>query len=808
MTSFLLELRLALRSLAKTPSFTLAVLLTLALGIGATTAMFSAVNALLLKPLPYPQPERVVALRSIIRGEGRVFSFSNLDFFDYRERSTRAFEGMALYTSKSVDLAGEGRPEPVNAGYVSSDFFEVLRAKPHLGGFFRRDHETPGQDKAVVLSYGLWQRRYGNDSAIAGRTIRINSEAYTVLGVAPSGFSFPMQDTQDLYLPIAKDTDPLRRGAHQFKAFGRLRPGITIPSANTEMKAIAEDLSRSYPNTNAKYTVDVRDLHDHLVGNQGKPMLLLMGAVSLLLLIACINVANLLLARALARRREVAIRASLGAGRAQLFSQFLAEGLAVGLTGSLLGLLLAKALVTLLPALLPGVGQVELVQVPRLDAPTLAFTFAVGLGTSIFFGLAPALQAGRGDLNQLLREGGRGSSGSGHRLRAALVVGEIALAMILLTSSGLLFRSFLQVLNTNPGFQAKHALSFSIRPSEARYASDEHLRNVVSDLQRRLAALPGIESVGYSTVQPMTKSGPSTNFDLGPTGAPDYTQPDAQVDITGPGYFETLRIPLLRGRYLGAQDDEHGARVLVINDAMARAYFQGQNPLGRKLRMGFNSDTSDANTIWEIVGVVGDIRTNGLENAPVPRMMYPFAQLPTQRLHMLLRTSVPPAALRGPIQEQLRQLDPDLAMGRLRDLSDSARELLSDRQQTLLLLVAFASLALLLAAIGIHGLVAFGVAQRAREIGIRMALGAQIEQVLRLVLSEGLRLTLTGVGLGLIGSWITARLLANQLYGVGAFDPFTALGVILLLLSVALMACFFPARRAARVDPAEALRSE
>lgn len=804
---FLLDLRSALRGLLKAPGFTLTALLTLALGVGANTAMFSAIHALLLKPLPYPQPTRLVALYSCAPSQGRQRgSLSNLDFLDYRDEATKSFEGMASYADGSADLAGEGRPERVATGQVTAGFFELLGARPAAGSFFTRDNETVGRDKAVVLSFGLWQRRFGGDPGVVGRTVRLGGEGYSVLGVAPRGFSFPMRRVAELYTPIAKEPDPANRGAHRYSAFGRLRSGVTPAAAEAEMKSVAAGLARSYT-MDAKYSAQLFDLHTDLVGEQGKPLILLMGAVALLLLIACTNVANLFLARALARSREVAIRASLGAGRAQLFSQFLAEGLVMGLSGSLLGLALAKAMVLALPALLPDVGRIQTLQSFGLDGATLAYTLGVALATSVFFGLVPALQAGRGDLNQVLREGAKGSA-AGSRLRSGLVVGEIALAMVLLISSGLLLRSFLRVLGTDSGFQPKGVLAFTVGLPESRYKTDSQVRSFATELQRRVAALPGVSSVGYSWLPPMSPVGATTSFGIQPTSTPENEWPGAEIDLAGPGYFETLRAPLLRGRALGAGDTENSARVVVISESMAKQYFAGREPVGQRMRIGFAGDTSDDKTLWEIVGVVGDLRYHGLEKAARPRMILPFSQMPIGQLSLELRSSASAPAMASLLQEQLRGMDPDLAAGELRDLSESARELMGDRRQVLLLLGSFAALALLLAGIGIHGIVSYGVAQRRREIGIRMALGGQVRDVLRLVMGQGLRLAGAGVLIGALASLASGRFLASQLAGLQAADPATLLGVALLLCGVAAMASFIPALRAAKTDPMIALRSE
>ncbi len=809
MSAFLLDLRQALRALLKAPAFTVTAVLTLALGIGANTAMFSAIRGLLLKPLPYRDPGALVALWETrpAKGEAR-FPLSTPNFFDWKDRATRTFEGMSVVNPITFDLAGNGDPRRVSALQVSPGFFELLGAHPRLGTTFNPDMDLRGREKVVVLGHGLWRGQFGSDPAVLGRSITLSGEPHTILGVMPAGFLYPSESTQDLYLPLVRPATGEDRGSHGLRAFGRLRPGVALAAAQSELSAIAQDLEKLYPQFNEGSAARVLDLRGDLLGDGSKPLLLLLGAVGLLLLIACTNVANLFLTRAIAREKEVAIRASLGASRRQLLSLFLAEGLVTGLAGALLGLGVAALALRALPSILPNTGDLNQIQSLALDPWALAFTLGVSLATSLLFGLVPAWQTREVNLNEGLRSGAKGSAASG-RLRSALVVGEVALAMLLLLSTGLLLRSFVKVMGTHPGFESKGVTAFELDLPARRYAQESQQEAFRLELERRLAQLPGVSAVGSALMAPLSGGNMTTSVNVGPTDAPSSRWSHrAAVNIVSPGFFESLRIPLRQGRTLLPSDDARGRRVVVVNETLARTFFPEGRAVGRQLLVGVSGEITPKRTPWEIVGVVGDVRHRSLEQAPTPALLMPCAQMPIGTFAFFLRSPAPFPALNGAIRQQVRGLDGEVALDRFEPFENQVRKSLGDRRQTLVLLATFAGLALLLAGIGIYGVVAYGVTQRTREIGIRMALGAQIREVLSLVLGQGLRLTLGGVALGALAALFTGRLLASQLVGLGSMDPLTCLGVAALLCAVALLACLAPALRAARVDPAITLRSE
>ncbi|MBI3130797.1 MAG: ABC transporter permease [Acidobacteria bacterium] len=810
MHPFLQDLKQALRGLLKAPAFTLTALLTLALGIGANTAMFSAIRGLLIKPLPFREADRLVALwesRPLKKEATSPLSAPN--FFDWKDRATRGFEGISVVEPVPFDLAGGGPPQRISALRVSSNFFDLLGIQPRLGHGFRPDMERPGNERVVLLSHGLWKRRFGADPALIGHTLTLSGVAHTVLGVMPEGFLYPVGAAQDLYLPFPRKVNLGSRNGHRLMAIARLRPGVTHAAAQSELAAIAADLARTYPDTNEGNGAVVRDLHDDLLGESSKPLLLLLGAVSLLLLIACTNVANLFLLRAISREREVAIRAALGATRGQLLSRFFSEGLLLGFMAALVGLGVASATLRLLPALLPNTGDLNQVQRLGIDPWTLAYTLGLSLLTSFAFALVPAWQLREAHLSQGARMGAKGSSASG-RLRSSLVVTEVALAMLLLMTTGLLLRSFFKALATHPGFESKGVIAFEVDLASHRYPKDAQQGAFQAELERRLGQIPGIASVGSALFAPMSGSSWTTSLHIGPTATPSSRWPHrADVNTVSPGFFETLNVPLRAGRTLQAADTAASGRVVVVNESFARMLAPTGQAVGLKLLGGMSgTETSPEGTLWEVVGVVGDIRQRSLETAAPPMVFVPLAQSPMGTLAFFVKSPASFAALSGAIRAAVHGLDAEMALDRFEPFENQVRRSLGDRRQTLVLLTAFASLALLLAGVGIYGVIAYGVSQRTREIGIRMALGAQIRAVLRLVMGQGLRLTLLGIGIGLLGSVFTGRLLSNQLVGLGPMDPLTSLAVASLLCSVAILACLAPALRAARVDPAIALRSE
>ncbi|MBI1752579.1 MAG: ABC transporter permease [Acidobacteria bacterium] len=805
-----MNLKHALRSLLKAPAFTLTALLTLALGIGANSAMFSAIRGLVVKPLPYRDAHQLVALwESRPHLKENALTLSAPDFYDWQERAARSFEGMSVAAATAFDMEGADQAQRVSALVVSPGFFELLGVRPLLGGTFLPDMDQAGKNKVVVLGHGLWQRQFGGDPAVVGRSIRLSGESFQVLGVAPEGFLYASGENQDLYVPLGRPTRDDARGSHSLPAFGRLRPGVSVAAAQSELSIIAADLARIHPGTNEGRGAVVRDLHDDIIGEGTRPLLLLLGAVSLLLLIACTNVANLFLVRAIMREREVSLRAALGATRLQLVAMLLAEGLLVGLAGGLIGLGMAAFTLRLLPALLPNAGNLNQIQRLSIDGWTLVYTFGLAAATGLLFALAPAWQLREAHLSQDLRGGAKGSAPAG-RLRSGLVAAEVALAMLLLMTAGLLGRSYLKVLDAPRGFESRQVIAFDVAISGNRYGDHAQRTAFQEELQRRLKEIPGVASVGMARFAPVSGGAWTTAINLGPTSAPSTRWSHrASVNLVSPGFFETLGIAQRQGRPLLPSDNTEGRRVVVVNESMARALAPDGQVLGLQILGGFWSEVTPRDTLWDIVGVVGDIRQRGLDREAPPMVYVPLGQC-SQNAGFTLFVKSPAsfAALQSAIREQVRSLDSGMALDRFEPYGDQIVRSLGNRRQTMALLGAFAALALILAGVGIYGVIAFGVTQRTREIGIRMALGAQVRTVLLLVVGQGFKLTLLGVGAGALASLFTGRFLASQMVGLGTLDPVTGLAVASLLCVVALLACLAPALRAARIDPAIALRAE
>lgn len=807
MTAFLTDFRSALRGLLKAPAFTLTALLTLGLGIGANTAMFSAINGLLLTSLPFRNAGRLVEIsdRDALEG-GRKLQASGPDFFDRRDAAT-SFEGMAISETANLVLTGQGQPVRLQGAMVSAGYFELLGVLPLQGRSFDRAAEVPGRGNVVILRESLWRRLFGADPSILGKSLVLDGKSHEVIGLLPSEPRLPVdraQNLQEFFVPVTQDP-AADRGDHSFRCLGRLKASVSMEAARAELRSISEELSKRHPDSDTGRSADLAPLQSELVGAQSRPLLLLMGAVTLLLLIALTNVANLFIARALARQREVAIRASLGAGRLQVLRAFLAEGLAVGLLGGLLGLAMARASQGLIARWLPPVRGLDVGRAVQLDGTVLCFTFGLALLTSLIFGLAPTLQALRMGLMAGLRE--RPGLGS-HPMRAALVVGQVALSMVLLASAGLLLRSFLHVLETHPGFETNQVHAFEIQLPNRPYDTDARIRAFHTELRRRLEALPGVAAAASMDI-PLLRNLPGTHFHIGPTSLP-YGQWSEKTafNVVSAGYVESLRIPILEGRPFDAQDTVGGLPVLMVNQAFARRHFPGESPLGKQLLIGPNNDAFPAGTLFQIVGVTGDIRTQGLDRGPEPHLLACSGQLPFLRGHYVLRSPVSTSALAGLVRETVHAMDADLVVGELEPVSAVVSRSLDNRRQMLVLLGLFAWLALILSGIGIYGVVSFNTALRTREFGIRMALGAQLREVVRLVLSQGFKLAAIGIALGSLGMAALKPVLASQLVGLNALDPVTAMGVALLLFGVALTACLTPALRTARIDPAITLRSE
>ena len=808
------DLRQGLRAMAKNPGFTLVAMLTLALGIGANTAIFSVVNAVLLRALPYPDSGRLVALWGVNDRTGdsqRAVSYP--DFEDLRAQS-RTLEGAAAYNDDTATLTGIGEPLHLHDGVVSAALFKVLGVSPQLGRGFLPEEDNPGT-RVVVLSDRLWREKFGADSAIIGRALTLNGHSYTVVGVLPPAFQFPLDsDPRDLWTTmgvyrVSDDGDkPMteRRGAHWLQAVGRLKPGVPLAQANAELAGIASALSKQYPDTNSHLSLRAEPALDALVGDARPALWILLGAVGLVLLIACANVANLLLARATARQREVAVRAALGASRARILRQLLTESVLLALAGAVPGVLLA-AWATKILSTLPSL------QIPRLaqavvDWRALLFTLAAALATAAVFGLVPAVHAAQFSLTGSLRECGRGSGASVRhaRLRSTLVVFEVSLALLLLIGSGLLLRSLVRILQVPPGFDPKGAIAFDLDLPGTRYGKPEQSARFFRDLLPKLNALPGVVSASAVVPLPFSDDSIGTSFDIEGRPVPKSEQPGTQFRCVGLDYFRTMHIPLISGRTFTASDTRGSAPVIIINQTLAKRFFPNENPIGKRIQPGI-SDTGDT-VMREIVGVVGDVRHRRLWRAPDPETYAPYDQVAIGGMTIVVRGDADPQALIPMIRIEVKRMDSELPLYNVRTLEDYVAGSVAQRRFTALLLGIFAAVAMLLAAVGMYGVISYGVAQRTHEIGVRIALGAESADVLRLVVGQGLRLTLLGVALGCLGALGASRFLSGLLFGVAGDDPVTFGAVATMFLAVALVACYVPARRAMRVDPLVALRYE
>ena len=804
MDSLLQDLRYAVRSLLRRPGFAAVVVLTLALGIGANTAIFSVVNAVLLRPLPYADPERLVMVWGRYADFGRT-STSLPDFVDWKAGAT-SFAQMAARHNAVFNLTGDGEPEQLTADRVTANFFPTLGVRPQLGrAFLPEEEKVGGDDDVVVLSHGLWQRRFGGDPRIVGREVTLSGRPFTVIGVAPRDFRF-LRDV-DLWAPARMDTVGQRR-AEYLTVFGRLKPGVTVQQAGAELAGVLKRLAEQYPETNATLQSEVVAMKDDLVGDVRPALLVFSGAVGLVLLIACANVANLLLARAAAREREVAVRVALGAGSGRLVRQLLTESVVLSVIGGAAGLVLASLAVSALRAsgteILPRLGEV------RVDVAVALFALLLAVVTGLLFGLAPALRVGGGGggaLHAALREGARGAAGGAvTRLRNALVLGEVAVAVVLLVGAGLLIRSFDKLNRVDPGFNPRGVLTYGVILPRARYGNLEEVPAVYERLLERTRQIPGVRHAAVSTTLPMEGTG-YWSFAIegrqSVTGGPGQ---DLQPFDVSPDYFRTLGVPLRSGRLIEPSDAPGAPRVAVVNEELVKRYFGGKDPVGARLTYGDPTDT--AAVWWTVVGVVGTVAQEGLKAKPYAQMYRPIAQAPARGLWVSMRTAGDPLAAATAARAALKAVDAELPLNDMQTMEQRVADSLAQPRVSVTLLTVFAAVALALAAVGIYGVVSYAVTQRTREIGIRMALGAKQGDVLRLVVRQGMLPAVAGVALGLAGALAATRAMASLLYGVGAADPLTFAVVALFLATVALVATYVPARRATRVAPTEALRYE
>ncbi|MCI0488481.1 MAG: ABC transporter permease [Blastocatellia bacterium] len=791
MDRLLQDVRYALRVLIKKPGFTAVAVITLALGIGANTAIFSILDAVLLRPLPYKDADRLAV--------------AGLSLPDYRDllESSRSFDDIAVWASNLYNLSDGGESEQVRGAIVTPNFFPLL-GSPLIGRTFKPEDDT---EQLAVISHDLWQSRFGGELAVLGKTINLSGRVHAIVGVMPPEFQLPGSNYK-LWVTLgsAMSVAPAQAENRQlriFRAIAHLKPGVTLSQAQSEADSISERLQQQYPSTNSGVRFIFTPLYERLVGDVRPALLIILSAVGLILLIACANVANLLLARASSREREIAVRCALGAGRWQLVRQLLVESVLLSLLGGGLGSLLAAWGVDVLPRLNPS-------DIPRLSAAgidfrVLLFTLSLSILTGLIFGLIPALQASRTDLNESLKEGGRGSAGSarGRRLRAALVVGEIAVSLVVLIGAGLLVKSFVRLLQTDAGFVSENLLTMNIEL--ARYKEPQQRAALAASALERIARIPGVVAAGGGTGLPPAVAQRVTRFEIAGLQIENPDNRTAYFIAVSPDYFHALGTPLLQGRAFDERDAEGAAKVVVISQGMARRLFANDEPLGKQLKLVNQEHDDDWRTI---VGVVGDVKYTGLDDPGWSTLYTPFAQTPFLWTYVMVRTASDPGGFAAAIREAVSSVNPDLTAAKIRTMDQLISESVAQPRFNMLLLSIFGLVALALAAVGIYGVIAYSVTERTHEIGIRQALGARAGDILRLIIRQGMLLTLAGVAIGLTAAYWLTRLMEGLLFGVSATDFMTFASISLLLVAVALLACYIPARRATKVDPMIALRYE
>jgi predicted permease len=808
----------AFRMMRKSPGFTAVAVFTLALGIGANTAIFSIVNGVLLNPLPYPHPQELTVLyEHSTNFEKSSISYPN--FLDW-QRSNSTFASMAAYRHEDLNITGSGEPERVRGGMVSAEFFPILGVKPLLGRLFVRNEDHLGAAPVALLAEGFWQRRFGSARDIIGKQIIMNGDAYTIVGVIPASFhfrAFNFGGIKDVYVPVGQTKDPFfyHRDAHKgMDAIGRLKPGVSLEAAQADMAQLTSNLAAAYPNADKGTGAAVIPLRDELVHEVRPYLWLLLGAVGFVLLIACVNVGNLQLARSTRRVHEFAIRCALGADRWRVVRQLLTESVALGLVGGAIGACVSawgtQTAIRLLPDTLPRAEDVG------VDVHVLVFTCAISILTGVVFGLVPALKMSRSDLQETLKGGGRGASAVRQRAQSVFVVGEMALALVLLTGAGLMIRTMARLWNVNPGFNPQNVLVYDVTLAPSLGTNAATTRSAIRELSQTLRAVPGIQAASViEGAVPLSGSDNEFPFWIdGQTKPANVSEMNlALTYFVEPGYLKAMQIPLLRGRFIAASDDEHAPQVIVIDENLARTYFPGQDPIGRRVHLAI------INTDPEIVGVVGHVKHWGLDleadRHPLQEQIYtPFLQIPDAawvgppQAGVVLRSAGSPLAMAGGVREAIVKLNSENVMDEASTMEAIIADSLADRRFSMILLGIFAGLALLLASIGIYGVISYVVGQRTREIGIRMALGAQRSTVLWLMVGEGMKMAMTGVVVGIVAAAGLTRFMSQLVYGVSAADPVTFAGVIVVLSTVAFAACYVPARRAMRVDPMVALRYE
>ena len=811
------DLRYALRMLRNSPGFTAVAILTLALGVGANTAIFSVIDSVLLRPLPYQDPDGIVMVwENDSQHPNPHNTVSPPDFLDWQSRNSVFAEMSALFDQRVI-LTGNGVPQEVVVQDVSANFFSVLGVHPILGPGFTAENGKPGHDDVIVLSYGFWKERFASDPGIIGKPVVLNGHPQIVVGVAPKNFTWFIKDGSftgakpQMWTPFifpASFSD--RKGVGRFlTVVARLKPGATVPQAQSQMNTIAARIAEEYPDFNGYWEANVVSVRDQISGDLRPALLILFGAVAFVLLIACANVSSLLLARAATREREIAVRTAIGASRWRIARQLLTESVLLALIGGVIGMALAVWGTNLLLAASPE-NLLDLHSIP-IDWRVLAFAGGSTLLAGLLFGMLPSYISAHSGISETLKEGGRGSS-AGRQLslaRGAFVVAQISLALVLLAGSGLLIRSFVRLVGVDPGFDASHLLTFKVSLPSSKYKTDAALLTFFRQLVTRVSHLPGVRSASMNSFPPFSGLGSATGVHV--LSQPERSLMDlpvAAVRIIGADYFSTMQIPLRAGRKFNEQELTEERHVVIINQAFADQYLKGVNPLGQKAVIYMKSLEESKNTPSEIIGVVGDVRQMGLNTPAEPTVYWPHPELVMSEMTVVVRTENDPLTLVSAVRNELQQMDPEQPMAAIATMDQLLSGSLSRSRFTMLVLGVFAALALVLACVGIYGVIAYSVTQRIQEFGIRMALGANRHDVFRLVLGQGTRLTLLGIGLGIVAALIVTRLMATLLYGISATDPLTFAAVALLLALVALAACYIPARRATRVDPIVALRYE
>jgi predicted permease len=809
MSTLLQDLRYGFRMLLKSPSFTLIAVLTLALGIGANTAIFSLVSAVLVKPLNYYDPERLVMVWESDATTGATGDTPAVGNYADWKTQNQVFEDMAAIEWRNFNLTGDGgEPERLMAFGVSANFFPLLGVSPQLGRNFLPEEDKPGATKVVVISHGLWQNRFGGDAGILRREILLNGEKYAVVGVMPPNFEFQVADVK-LWTPIAFTAAQLsERDLHNLNVVARLKPNVTAQQADADIKAITARIAAAYPDQAEGLSASVVPLHEQLAGGIRRPLLMLLVAVGFVLLIACANIAGVLLARAAARQREIAVRAALGASRWRIVRQLLTESLLLGALGGGLGVVIAMWTLGFLQQLVPA-GMREMTTL-TLDLPVLGFTLGISLLAGVVFGLAPAVQASKTDLNDALKSGsGRTGFGAGQRwLRNTFVVAEIALSLVLLIGAGLLIQTLSKLRGQYAGLRPESVLTMRTQLSGANYREHQPKVAFFDAVLARVKALPGVTAAGYTTAVPLTGM-TSNGLSLEGREAEPNTSWNAVHRQISPGYFQAMGLALKQGRPFSERDDARATPVAVVNETMARQFWPGEDVLGKRFKVGA---AEGANPWLTVVGVVADVRQMGVD-APVKAEMYvPYWQAAPYALFvprdLVIRTSVAPSSLVPAVRQAVREVDPNQPVANVRTMDEVLGRVTAQRTLGMQLLTAFAALGLLLAALGIYGVLSYFVVQHTPEIGVRMALGARPADVLKLVIGKGMKLALAGVAIGVAGAFALTRLMESLLFGVSAIDPLTFAGVALLLTTVAFLACYIPARRATKVDPMVALRYE